>query len=363
MSCRASTLSTSIDKLIFVESLSPDIQRLPLEILGQICTHLNRNDLAKFARTCKAANTASERLLWRHLVIQNKSSARPWYQLRYRASYDASVTSKAHSKLFNHLSSRPDLAQSVRRLTIPSGRMYSDRLSEVINLVGPNLRRIDFVRDLDSNHVPSQTHDPCRVGLDQVFKSVKPMRQVTHMRLALPAWQWVNSWKYALTATPGLQELRIGPLGSFGGIPTLEKYTLANSPSLPSLSLLSIEQMCTALEPAIIHLIQTSNCHTVRLWLDDPEGSWDSGKELKEFLVNWRDRLDVEIGLPSADEDEEDWLEGKKVKGDDMLDQDYIMEIWMSGLMSCLPTLVFLIVLFCLIHVTVVMRIDLVNLK
>ena len=362
MSCRASTLSTSIDKLIVVESLSPDIQRLPLEILGQICTHLNRNDLAIFARTCKAANTASERQLWQHLIIPNESNTPPWYQLRYRASYEANMTSEAHLKLVHRLIGRPDIAQAVRQLTIPAGRMYSDRLSDVINLVGPNLRRVDFVHNSE-NYVASQTYDPCRVGLDQVFKLVNPMHQVTHMRLALPAWQWVSSWKYALTATPGLQELRIGPLGAFGGIPTLAKYTLANSPSLPSLSLLSIEQMCTALEPAIINLIQTSTCHTIRLWLDDPEGSWDSGKDFRDFLVEWKDRLNLEIGLPSADQDEEDWLEGKKIKREDMMDQDYIMEIWMSGLMSCLPTLVFLIVLFCVIHVTVVMRNDLVYLK
>jgi hypothetical protein len=178
--------------------------------------------------------------------------------------------------------------------------MYSDHLSDVINLVGPNLRRIDFLPDSASSYVPSQTHDPCRVGLDQVFKSVTPMPLVTHMRLALPAWQWVNSWNYALTATPGLQELRVGPLGEFGGLPTLEKYTPHDSPSLPSLNLLSIEQMCSALEPATINLIRTSNCHTVRLWINDPEGSWKSSKEFQEFLVDWKDRLHLEIGLPSA---------------------------------------------------------------
>jgi hypothetical protein len=242
--------------------------------------------------------------------------------------------------------------------------MYSNHLSDIINLIGPNLRRIDFVPESDPNYVPSQTHDPCRVGLDQVFKSVTPMLHVTHMRLALPAWQWVHSWKFALTATPALQELRIGPLGAFGGLPTLEKYTATNSPSLPLLKLLSIEQMCTALEPAIINLIRTSTCPTVKLWLDDPEGSWKSSKEFEEYLVEWKDRLDLEIGLPSVNQEEEDWLEGNniKTKGEDMMDQDWIMCLWMSGLTSCLPTFVFLIVLFWLVRVTVVMWIDPVNL-
>lgn len=229
--------------------------------------------------------------------------------------------------------------------------MYSNHLSDIINLIGPNLRRIDFINDLDSNYVPSQTHEPRRVGLDQVFKSITPMPHVTHMRLALPAWQWVDSWKFALSATPALQELRIGPLGAFGGLPTLEKYTATNSPSLPLLKLLSIEQMCRALEPAIINLIKTSTCHTVRLWLDDPEGSWKRSNEFKDFLVEWKDRLELEIALPSADQEEEDWLEGNniKMKGEDMMDQDWIMELWMSALMSCLPTFVFLIVLFCFV--------------
>jgi hypothetical protein len=207
--------------------------------------------------------------------------------------------------------------------------MYSNHLSDIINLIGPSLRRIDFVPDSDPNYVPSQTHDPCRVGLDQVFKSVTPMLHVTHMRLALPVWQWVDSWKYALTATPSLQELRVVPLGAFGGIPTLEKYTPTDSPSLPSLNLLSIEQMCTTLEPAIINLIKSSKCHRVRLWLNDPEGSWKSSKEFKEFLVEWKDRLDLEIGLPSADQEEEDWLKGNftKMKGDNVMDQDWVMEL------------------------------------
>jgi len=229
--------------------------------------------------------------------------------------------------------------------------LYSESLSNIINLVGPNLRRIDFSRGVDLNLIPSLTDDSCRVGLSQMFKLITPMPLVTHMRLVLPASQWVNSWKYALIATPALQKLRIGALDAFGGISTLERYTPTDSPCLPSLNLLSIEQMSTALEPAIIDLIKSSSCHTVKLWLDDPEGSWKSSKEFKEFLVEWEDRLDLKIGLPPADQEEEDWLEGKEMKGEDMMDQDRIMELWMSVLISCFPTVSLIIVLFTLKHV------------
>lgn len=228
---------------------------------------------------------------------------------------------------------------------------YSESLSNIINLVGPNLRRIDLSRDLDLNLIPSLTDDSCRVGSDQMFKLITPMPLVTHMRLALPASQWVNSWKCALIATPALQELRVGTLGAFDRIPTLEGYTPTDSPCLPSLDLLSIEQMCTALEPAITNLIKSSDCHIVRLWLDDPEGSWKSSKEFKEFLVEWEDRLDLKIGLPPADQEEEDWLEGKEMKGEDMMDQDRTMELWMSVLISCFPTVSLIIVLFTSKHV------------
>jgi len=228
---------------------------------------------------------------------------------------------------------------------------YSESLSNIIRLVGPNLRRIDFSPGSGLNIVPSQTDNSCRAGLDQMFKSTTPMPLMTHMRLVLPASQWVNSWKYALIATPALQELRVGTLGAFDRIPTLERYPPTDSLCLPSLNLLSIEQMCTALEPAIINLIKSSNCHPVKLWLDDPQGSWDSSKEFKEFLVDWKDRLDLKIGLPPADQEEEDWLEGKEMKGEDMMDQDRIMELWMSVLMSCFPTISLIIVLFTLKHV------------
>ena len=131
---------------------------------------------------------------------------------------------------------------------------YSESLSNIIRLVGPNLRRIDFSPGSGLNIVPSQTDNSCRAGLDQMFKSTTPMPLMTHMRLVLPASQWVNSWKYALIATPALQELRVGTLGAFDRIPTLERYPPTDSLCLPSLNLLSIEQMCTALEPAIINL-------------------------------------------------------------------------------------------------------------
>jgi len=68
-------------------------------------------------------------------------------------------------------------------------------------------------------------------------------------------------------------------------------------------------------------------------------------------LAEWNDRLDLKIGLPPADEEEEDWLEEKEMKGEDMMDQDRIMELWMSVLMSCFPTISLIIVLFTLKYV------------
>jgi hypothetical protein len=124
------------------------MQDLPLEILGQICTHLHRHDLAKLVRTCKAANIPSERRLWQHLVIQNKSNARPRYHLcKSRATCNASVISRSHHKLVSHLLNRLDLAQAVHHLTIPATRIYSDHLVDMINIVGPSLGRIDFLLD------------------------------------------------------------------------------------------------------------------------------------------------------------------------------------------------------------------------
>ena len=68
-------------------------------------------------------------------------------------------------------------------------------------------------------------------------------------------------------------------------------------------------------------------------------------------MAEWNDRLDLKIGLPPADEEEEDWLEEKEMKGEDMMDQDRIMELWMSVLMSCFPTISLIIVLFTLKYV------------
>jgi len=345
-----------------LESFRSGLQNLPIELIGQICGYLPQHDLAKFGRTCKAANAATERQIWRHLILRNQVIVKPWFQFGSRASCTSVSVSKAHQKIVDHLNNRPDLAQAVRRVTIPAAPMYSNHVADILNLVGPDVRKIGFHRTSDSNYIASQTHDPCRIGLDQVFRSMAPMPNVTHLNLILPAWQWVDCWKYALIATPSLQELRVGPLGVFGGIPTLEKYTPANTPSLPSLNLLSIGQMCTALEPAIIHLIKSSNCHIIRLWLGDPEGSWIGSKDFKEFLVEWNDRLNLEVALPSTDEKGANWLEEREVKEEDMMDQEFVMELWMTMLRTCFPTLVFLIALFCLIHVTVVMRLDFMDL-
>jgi len=76
----------------------------------------------------------------------------------------------------------------------------------------------------------------------------------------------------------------------------------------------------------------------------DPGDSWSGSNEFLELLRGQKDKLDVEIGLPSGHREE------KKEDGD-MMDEDRIMELWMSTLMSCLPTISLIIALFTLKYV------------
>jgi hypothetical protein len=144
--------------------------------------------------------------------------------------------------------------------------MYSDRLFEIINLIGPNLRRIDFLPpSADVDFVHSQNHDPSRLRLDQSLKLVVPM--------------------------PFLQALTIG-------------------------------QMCSELEPAIINLVKNSDCHPVKICLLDPGDSWIGSDEFMEFLIESKDGLDLEVGLPSVNQ------EKGEMGGEDMMDQEDVMELW-----------------------------------
>ena len=139
------------------------------------------------------------------------------------------------------------------------------------------------------------------------------------MNLALPI-EWSDAWNDILAATPYLQELRFGPLEEYAGgwdldldaepEPNYEAYKPTGlAPSLPFLTLLSIEQMSTELEPAIIKLIKTSSAPIVKLVMADPAGYYfEKGKEFNKFLTEWMEngRLELEMELPKPDLEEED---------------------------------------------------------
>jgi hypothetical protein len=89
---------------------------------------------------------------------------------------------------------------------------------------------------------------------------------------------------------------------------------------MPFLLSLIIGQMCTALEPAIISLVKDSNCHPITLRLLNPGGSWIISDEFTEFLAHWKDRLELDMGLPFANQE--------KGQGGSMIDQEDVMEHW-----------------------------------
>jgi hypothetical protein len=89
--------------------------------------------------------------------------------------------------------------------------------------------------------------------------------------------------------------------------------------------------MRTALEPAIINLVTNSNCHSITLRLLDPGDSWIGSDEFTEFLAHWKDRLELDMGLPFANQE--------KGQGGSMMDQEDVMELWVFLLKWYLSTL------------------------
>jgi len=161
------------------------------------------------------------------------------------------------------------------------------------------------------------------------FKWVEPMPRVTKMKVAFP-FEWAKLWTSLLAATPNLQQLHFAPLEGYAGgwdldldaeiEPIFAEYEdTPLTPDLPFLTLLSIEQMSTELESAIVKLIESSSAPTVKFIMGDPAGYYvERGQEFNKFLTEWIDsgRLELEIELPKADWEEKAtlWEEEREVE-------------------------------------------------
>lgn len=308
-------------KLIHKEP-STGLSTLPLDLYPNICDHLSQHDLNQWARTCLKANDAAERKLWKHLNLVEGESDLPafWRRMGRRPDFWSGYTQRCYKELIDHLEDRPDLAYSVEKLSLAAHRCYPRRVANIINLVGSTVRELD-IRSTSETRVrwADPTDVPGFAMPQEIFKLIKPMPRVTKMNLALPV-EWSDAWNDTLTATPYLQELRFAPLKGYAGgwdldldaepEPIYEAYrTTGTAPSLPFLTCLTIEQMSTELEPAIIKLIKTSTAPTVKLVMADPAGFYfEKGKEFNKFLTEWLEngRLELEMELPKPDLEEKD---------------------------------------------------------
>jgi hypothetical protein len=318
-------------KLIRTEH-SAGLSSLPLELFGGICGHLGQHDLAQFAQTCLFANDASERRLWKHLNLVEGESDLPaqWYRMGPRSSVYYGFTQRCYRELLFHLEDRVDLASSVEKLTIAAHRNYSCMTASLLNMVGPTLRELEIRATCESrNLLSTPSLQPWLVDPDVAFKWVEPMLRVTKMKVAFP-FEWAKLWTSLLAATPNLQQLHFAPLEGYAGgwdldldaeiEPIFAEYEdTPSTPELPFLTILSIEQMSTELESAIIKLIKSSLAPTVRLIMGDPAGYYlQRGQEFNKFLTEWMDsgRLELEIELPKPDWEEKDafWEEEREVE-------------------------------------------------
>jgi hypothetical protein len=328
---KSCSVSSCLPKLILTE-LSAGLSTLPLELFGGICCHLAQNDLAQFAQICLFANDASERRLWKHLNLVEGEADLPaqWCRMGPRPSIYYGFTQRCYRELLFHLEDRPDLAGSVEKLTIAAHRNYSCMTASLLNMVGPTLRELEIRATCESRCMLSTPSlQPWLVDPDVAFKWVEPMPRVTKMKVAFP-FEWAKLWTSLLAATPNLKQLHFAPLEGYTGgwdldldaeiEPIYAAYEeTPPTPDLPSLTLLSIEQMSTELESAIIKLIKSSSAPTVKLIMGDPAGYYvERTQKFNKFLTEWMDsgRLELEIELPKADWEEKEafWDEEREAE-------------------------------------------------
>ena len=327
---------------------------LPLELMGDICANLWKKDLTQFAQTCRYANDAAERRIWKHLnlVYDEPDLGVQWRPLGEQTRQRRRMSQNMYKELVLRLEERPELASSVHTLTIAAQRSYSNKLGDLLNLVGPTLREIDIRKAFGSRDLEADpTSQPWLIDLDQVFKSVKPLNRVTKMNLTLP-FEWSKIWTRVLPAFPNLQELQVTTMASsvcsgdwdrvFGDFstepwPTYETYKPADpapdkpadsapdkpddptsdepanpTPELSLLKYLKIKYMAIELEVAIMDLIKASasasstSSPIIYLWLMDPGHTYTQSKAFKKFLMEWVDRgkLILEMELPGEDLEE-----------------------------------------------------------
>jgi hypothetical protein len=315
-SSKSFPVSSCRPKLILTE-LTAGFSALPLELFGGICDHLGQHDLTQFAQTCRYANDASERRLWKHLNLVDGESDLPaqWWRMGPRPKYYEGLNQRCYRELIDHLEDRPDLATSVDKVTIPAHRFYSKRVANLINLLGPTLKELDFRCCFESRMYRGS--GPCWVNLDQLFEQIHPLPRVTKMNIGM-SFQWAEGLNGSLTATPNLQELHLAVIEGYPcGLdydmdaevePIYAAYEhTPPTPSLPCLTVLSIEQMSIELESVIIQLLKSSSAPTIKLLLGDPAGYYiERGQIFRNFLSEWTGsgRMKLEIALPYPDMEE-----------------------------------------------------------
>lgn len=301
---------------------SSGLSDLPSEVIAGICAQLGKADIAKLARTCSLVNDPAERQLLKHLnLVPDDSELGPaWRKIGSVPDREMSskwVSQNAYRQLIRQLQARPDLALSVRTLTVAASFTYPRKLVELVDLLAPTLTELEFRAVIDPDlHVPMV--EPWYIYGNRFSEMIKPLPFVTKMTLSL-GFDWVQTWRCALAATPFLTDLSLGPLFPYTN--EWERDTPRNRdeparlflpgrgvtappPKLPRLKMLSIAQMTFELEETIMDLIKTSSQPTITLCLHDAADYYHArGEIFSNFLREWQEfgRLRFKLALPAPD--------------------------------------------------------------
>ena len=273
---------------------TPTLTDLPESILQQIAFCLPPPDTVDLARTHSALTAASESSIWSELNISLQRSFLPrpqpdgWtrplggnmlYQIRQLQTWEHPLK-YTHAleayfiSLEAHLRADDRRRKAVRKIYIDIDRLLHLRFADILKLVAPTVRRLEFIALDFPRGAPMSPH-PSFPTIRQLFESSLQIRldRLTHLVLPLDT-AWDETIPAVLKRTPHLTSLVLTMEQPWsGGWGERVVYRTADIlqtwPVLPYLRHLRVDEFQQAFYPMLEWLVASAP-DLERVSLEDP---------------------------------------------------------------------------------------------
>ncbi|ORX38350.1 hypothetical protein BD324DRAFT_620507 [Kockovaella imperatae] len=256
---------------------------LPSSVHDQIARELAPSCALSLALTHASLGPAAQSAIWSELNISLQRSFLPrqlpyeWtrplggnklYKIRQHQTWnhpskyiDALESYFVH--LAAHLREDPRRAKAVRSISIDSDRLLHVRFADVLKLVAPTLKRLEFIC-VDVPHLTAVSPQSAFPTVRQLFESNLQIHldRLTHLSLPLaPCWD--TTIQTVLRRTPNLESLVLTPENPYSGgwgESTIFEDSNLNEPwtTLPCLRRLEITEFALPLLPLLEALIRAA---------------------------------------------------------------------------------------------------------